>query len=63
MEKGQSRQREQHKQRHVGLGTLQVVLLCVSFRVQVEGGEVQERVGRAGEGTGEPRRRSLDFSH
>ena len=51
------------KQRHGGLGALQVVLLGVSIKVQVEGVGVQRRMGRAGEGTGEPRRSSMDYDH
>ena len=40
-------------------GALKVVLPGMSVRVQVEGVGVQKELGRAGKGTGEPRRSSL----
>lgn len=35
----------------------------MSVRVQMEGAGVQKELGRAGKGTGEPRRSRLDHNH
>ena len=53
------------KQRHGGLGggALNVVLSVMSIKVQMEGAGVQKELGRAGKGTGEPRRSRLDHNH
>ena len=44
-------------------GALNVVLSVMSIKVQMEGAGVQKELGRAGKGTGEPRRSRLDHNH